>query len=135
MRISDWSSDVCSSDLILLHRGARLANALGQLALADREALDAGDDRGAIPVDDFQRAAEERRQLGVQRLLRLRLCKGLDQLLGLLDRRAPGGEPGAEETEQLRSEEHTSELQSLMRNSNSVFCLQTKKNTHQHHRQ
>src|SRR3546814_3299437 len=123
MRISDWSSDVCSSDLILLHRGARLANALGQLALADREALDAGDDRGAIPVDDFQRAAEERRQLGVQRLLRLRLCKGLDQLLGLLDRRAPGGEPGAEAGDlavvvprrRVRSAEHTSELQSLIR--------------------
>src|SRR3546814_1196598 len=29
----------------------------------------------------------------------------------------------------LRSEEHTSELQSLMRNSNSVFCLQKKKHT------
>src|SRR3546814_5789770 len=29
-----------------------------------------------------------------------------------------------------RSEEHTSELQSLMRNSYAVFCLKTKKNTH-----
>src|SRR3546814_3580899 len=34
---------------------------------------------------------------------------------------------------QLRSEEHTSELQSLMRNSYAVFCLQTKNNTHTHH--
>src|SRR3546814_2053161 len=31
-----------------------------------------------------------------------------------------------------RSEEHTSELQSLMRNSYAVFCLK-KKNTHKHH--
>src|SRR3546814_6679000 len=30
---------------------------------------------------------------------------------------------------QLRSEEHTSELQSLMRNSYAVFCLKQKKNT------
>src|SRR3546814_7721727 len=30
--------------------------------------------------------------------------------------------------EHLRSEEHTSELQSLMRNSYAVFCLQKKKN-------
>src|SRR3546814_9225573 len=29
-----------------------------------------------------------------------------------------------------RSEEHTSELQSLMRNSYAVFCLKKKKNTH-----
>src|SRR3546814_1545728 len=32
--------------------------------------------------------------------------------------------------EAARSEEHTSELQSLMRNSYAVFCLKTKKNTH-----
>src|SRR3546814_7805973 len=31
-----------------------------------------------------------------------------------------------------RSEEHTSELQSLMRNSYAVFCLQNKKNTTPH---
>src|SRR3546814_17024462 len=61
MRISDWSSDVCSSDLALGHGGvtrrqrcARLADALGQRALARREALDAGDDRRAIPVDELE---------------------------------------------------------------------------------
>src|SRR3546814_1238053 len=32
-----------------------------------------------------------------------------------------------------RSEEHTSELQSLMRISYAVFCLHTKKNPHKHH--
>src|SRR3546814_2085209 len=32
-----------------------------------------------------------------------------------------------------RSEEHTSELQSLMRISYAVFCLKKKKNTNQHH--
>src|SRR3546814_8479789 len=35
----------------------------------------------------------------------------------------------------LRSEEHTSELQSLMRISYAVFCLKKKKNTKTHHSQ
>src|SRR3546814_5388104 len=39
------------------------------------------------------------------------------------------GTTRAEKESCLRSEEHTSELQSLMRNSYAVFCLKTKKNT------
>src|SRR3546814_6223909 len=35
----------------------------------------------------------------------------------------------------FRSEEHTSELQSLMRISYAVFCLKKKNNTHKHHTQ
>src|SRR3546814_8604933 len=35
----------------------------------------------------------------------------------------------AEHAHHLRSEEHTSELQSLMRNSYAVFCLKKKTNT------
>src|SRR3546814_4916766 len=42
-------------------------------------------------------------------------------------RRAEGGFPGAQRI--LRSEEHTSELQSLMRSSYAVFCLKKKTNT------
>src|SRR3546814_5899361 len=68
----------------------------------------------------------------------------LDQFLGI--QRLPGGEGRAGrfafsaldagvETEQLipaeRSEEHTSELQSLMRISYAVFCLKKKKNNKQ----
>src|SRR3546814_8896897 len=34
---------------------------------------------------------------------------------------------------QKRSEEHTSELQSLMRNSYAVFCLKQKNHKHSHH--
>src|SRR3546814_6329092 len=44
----------------------------------------------------------------------------------LVDSRLPGAEPGS------RSEEHTSELQSLMRISYAVFCLK-KQNTTQNH--
>src|SRR3546814_7811331 len=43
-------------------------------------------------------------------------------LVGVIDDRV--------EALQLRSEEHTSELQSLMRISYAVFCLKKKKNTH-----
>src|SRR3546814_6336124 len=41
--------------------------------------------------------------------------------------------PGYYETGDARSEEHTSELQSLMRISYAVFCLKNKKNTHINH--
>src|SRR3546814_4902227 len=41
--------------------------------------------------------------------------------------------PRAEQVKKVRSEEHTSELQSLMRISYAVFCLKKKKN-YQHHR-
>src|SRR3546814_10241061 len=42
------------------------------------------------------------------------------------------GGDGAEQAEQRRSEEHTSELQSLMRISYAVFCLKKKKKTNYH---
>src|SRR3546814_2086811 len=91
MRISDWSSDVCSSDLTPADRLRHL--------FGDRHdgRIDAADDRHADP------AAPRRR----------------------VHRRRPvsSGLPG-----RTRSEEHTSELQSLMRISYAVFCLKKKKN-------
>src|SRR3546814_7520431 len=74
MRISDWSSDVCSSDL-------------------------QGDDGVA--------------KVGVALDLVGQRVAGRDD-----DARQPRGV-------ELRSEEHTSELQSLMRHSYAVFCLKT----------
>src|SRR3546814_6452024 len=41
-----------------------------------------------------------------------------------------GDDPGVVRLDQRRSEEHTSELQSLMRISYAVFCLKKKKNRH-----
>src|SRR3546814_1584161 len=41
---------------------------------------------------------------------------------------------GCEMMAKVRSEEHTSELQSLMRISYAVFCLKKKKETKAHHR-
>src|SRR3546814_9810445 len=51
---------------------------------------------------------------------------------GVDGRRRLGGRCGAVVRLHDRSEEHTSELQSLMRNSYAVFCL-NKKNKHNHH--
>src|SRR3546814_3167550 len=108
MRISDWSSDVCSSDLtrctvivqyvcmrhgkILVRRGMMLQNA--GLVLSDGTTLDDLIDREMNEVS-----------------LRVMTDEELYRL----------------EMERIRSEEHTSELQSLMRISYAVFCLKKKK--------
>src|SRR3546814_2027831 len=71
---------------------------------------------------------------GLERLARVGVGgeEGLDRQLGHRDveGRAEGGQ-GAEER---RSEEHTSELQSLMRISYAVFCLKKKKHNNQNHK-
>src|SRR3546814_5855171 len=92
MRISDWSSDVCSSDLLAADRRVRIA--FQGLAL---------DAFCGQPLHQLRRAvgADDR---DLQRLFDLALGPALGQ-------------------GQDRSEEHTSELQSLMRISYAVFCL------------
>src|SRR3546814_1553665 len=112
MRISDWSSDVCSSDLPCDDppRCARPACGLrAGLGPADRDAdrrrlcCHAGNLGG-----DFGRV-----------WYRLSLCRRPEaRCLSHAGCDLPG-----------RSEEHTSELQSLMRISYAVFCLKKKKNT------
>src|SRR3546814_6780185 len=110
MRISDWSSDVCSSDLRELAGQAQLARcglAALLLLLAPALALvGALDDALEQHAGPFGMAGEP--------VIEVILDRGLDQL-----------------GRRHRSEEHTSELQSLMRISYAVFCLkQTKyKNT------
>src|SRR3546814_6094969 len=88
MRISDWSSDVCSSDLSVQRQkiGCKVETQRGLLiaSIADRLFVTAN------------RASNAGRAM---------LCTEIDK----------------------RSEEHTSELQSLMRISYAVFCLKKKK--------
>src|SRR3546814_7587842 len=106
MRISDWSSDVCSSDLRLQVGDGTLGS-----GLVGRRHLVAGLRQGLLG--------------GVDQ--RLRMVLRLDQgaaLLVLL-----GVELGILHHLLDRSEEHTSELQSLMRISYAVFCLKKKNNT------
>src|SRR3546814_8369193 len=123
MRISDWSSDVCSSDLI----AGRLEQQLParQPAVAIVEAA-AGDDvpqkAVALGVDAIQPVGE-----GLRRAERPGHAGGRAPIVVIAI-----GQLGVAELLifRLRSEEHTSELQSLMRISYAVFCLK-KKNQHQ----
>src|SRR3546814_9805586 len=105
MRISDWSSDGCSSDLRV--RAVQRVDRGGQFA----RRLDRRPARIAVgPV-----ARDPRPHLVVERL------GGRDK-----DRIAPGRLGARLRIAALarpRSEEHTSELQSLMRISYAVFCL------------
>src|SRR3546814_10374665 len=118
MRISDWSSDVCSSDLqIAAISGVRIGQARAHTKIARRN------QRGFqletlgphAPAHIVGRAPARRRRGGI---IVGRACE-----LALIAVGAPQIARAAVD----RSEEHTSELQSLMRNSYAVFCLNTKK--------
>src|SRR3546814_9789043 len=112
MRISDWSSDVCSSDLQGEGAGLGLGTA-GEGVGAPQRAEDgvvAGVVEGAVP--------------------RLVVAEGLGDAVG--DRLGVTGDQvvtlaGENLVATGRSEEHTSELQSLMRISYAVFCLKKNK--------
>src|SRR3546814_6941604 len=93
MRISDWSSDVCSSDL--------------REALDSHGLVDACKARPPYRQNDCPGAA------GSQFVALRRKIQVFPHAVVAID----------------RSEEHTSELQSLMRISYAVFCLKKKKNT------
>src|SRR3546814_3716540 len=106
MRISDWSSDVCSSDLLNAGSGTASPH---RKPRAEAGKLGCGgriDRRGA--------------RLG---LLRRPATVGYARNFRRVDRQPDG----ARTLQALRSEEHTSELQSLMRSSYAVFCLKKKK--------
>src|SRR3546814_9673945 len=128
MRISDWSSDVCSSDLaaraLLEEARHRILKGLGAWSGArlvftsgatEALALALGRTRadhvlvGATEHDSVLRAAPDAPRIAVDH-------SGLADLEAL--RRQLGGSGPA----LVRSEEHTSELQSLMRISYAVFC-------------
>src|SRR3546814_8778028 len=116
MRISDWSSDVCSSDLpeaalywllrmldggcdpiYLARRLTRMA--VEDIGLADPRALE----MAIAAWDAFDRIGSPEGELALAQVTLYLACTA------------------------KRSEEHTSELQSLMRISYAVFCLKKKK--------
>src|SRR3546814_7502780 len=121
MRISDWSSDVCSSDL------QRDGVEVGTGAGGERRL------RGAVAVDEDQRtlaaeAAQVGERAGLGRAARLRA--------ELADRVEVGGAQVVGDghfAAGVRSEEPTSELQSLMRTSYAGFCLTQNTHTHTSH--
>src|SRR3546814_8212364 len=120
MRISDWSSDVCSSDL----------------GRADTPDADKRKRAARSPPElpqHLQRAPFQRRARQAARFTRKRRA----EFARPVDRRVRDDQridlPRDRDARDIvdRSEEHTSELQSLMRISYAVFCLKKEKNTTQ----
>src|SRR3546814_10443554 len=102
MRISDWSSDVCSSDLQRSKRD-------------DVDGVDRLKHRCRYFIAQY---ISVHLPIGVQVDRRSRLLKERPEENGTQNQEHGGKDP--------RSEEHTSELQSLMRISYAVFCLKKK---------
>src|SRR3546814_1835607 len=114
-----YSSKYCSTIIAGLHQGGVGAEPGGGAFVGENTAIDA----------DRAPRQRQRRAVGRTHLLR-RLERGKRRIGGkgrpIVDRRRPDAR-GLEPVE--RSEEHTSELQSLMRISYAVFCLKkTKEN-------
>src|SRR3546814_6459685 len=126
MRLSYWSSDVCSSDLEQVRM--RLLDLIEQQH-AVRMLVDRVGEEAALVVADIARGradqAAHRMALHVfghvEALERNAHDRGeLTRHLGLAD---AGGAREEIVADRLRSEEHTSELPSLMRSPSAVFCL------------
>src|SRR3546814_9677521 len=99
MRISDWSSDVCSSDLLDGH--PTTLSWLGGVR---------GHRVHALGVEHFGQTGTVQDLYAPHRIDTAAIVAAANA--------ASAGRP-------IRSEEHTSELQSLMRISYAVFCLKT----------
>src|SRR3546814_10279232 len=150
MRISDCSSDVCSSDL-LARRERR--DRIGEAGQRRGDAADPLRVAGVAHAQGKSRSRSDRisavgiardrpgllRTIGLDRN-RTRAYRthagavyvGNDPGIVVIVQSAddPGEGRTAVRSQLKRSEEHTYELQSLMRNSYAVFCLKKKKKTH-----
>src|SRR3546814_10806279 len=125
MRISDWSSDVCSSDLIVaaLDAGARRhLDAFGQQRERPRAELV----RLAL---QRMRGKDERGRIGAPH----RVFDRRDRFHAVFVEIAENAHETGAQLAAGRSEEHTSDLQSLMRISYALFCLKTKNKLTTHH--
>src|SRR3546814_2437460 len=116
MRISDWSSDVCSSDLdvdqnLLCHPKQLLST----ITASSPTALPA---RHQLPLSRLRERDGVRERQVARTQPRFRTPPTVQPF-----RTAAAPSP----PNSCRSEEHTSELQSLMRISYAVFCLKKKK--------
>src|SRR3546814_3748179 len=110
MRISDWSSDVCSSDL------PTFLVSLSQIPVADHDVSSLEFLRcGTAPLSR-QLARDFKELIGTDIIEGY----GLTEATSISAMNPRFGE------KRIRSEEHTSELQSLMCISYAVFCLKKK---------
>src|SRR3546814_2615639 len=120
MRISDWSSDVCSSDLL----DSKYLNFPGAACTPDQMAAPGQ----TVCVQDLSGtrtplSSKWSGNAGIE----YRQPVGNLELTGRVDANFRSNY-NASLNNDLRSEEHTSELQSLMRISYAVLCLTKKKN-------
>src|SRR3546814_3754941 len=137
MRISDWSSDVCSSDLNLILADQRIFAVLQHILLLERPRAGVGDGKALV--------GDRRDDPSLIILLALTQARARAHAVGeaaAVDRPVGGQFGHRRETaraalphatargDEIRSEEHTSELQSLMRLSYAVFCLKKNKSTY-----
>src|SRR3546814_1118825 len=111
MRISDWSSDVCSSDLEEICRIAGPERPRWVSSAASRKLCLPDDAMTSVATP----ASAWKGRMSSPKVSGTRAGRGSTTF-----------KPNCRAT---RSEEHTSELQSLMRISYAVFCLNTKKET------
>src|SRR3546814_5573088 len=116
MRISDWSSDVCSSDLAMGHKGTEAAKEAAEMVLLDDNfaSIVAAVREGRTVYDNIRKVIAWTLPTNGGEAVAVVLAILIGFTLPM--------------TATQRSEEHTSELQSLMRISYAVFCL--KKKTH-----
>src|SRR3546814_7176216 len=124
MRISDWSSDVCSSDLAGESTSFTLTITNdGPAVIASGEVISLGERPGeGVSITGYEVTAGAATLAGT----------GTSATLTTSDVLAVGGTIVVKVTATVdadagRSEEHTSELQSLMRITYAVFCLKKKK--------
>src|SRR3546814_8619881 len=125
MRISDWSStcalpiyEILTSTIQNRETAAGKANVLAASVIID------GDPRAA---DKQLAAIAQVTAADIQRVARTYLADEHSAAIRYLP--AESAAAGAKSDTVSRSEEHTSELQSLMRTSYAVFCLKKKKKT------
>src|SRR3546814_3423196 len=114
MRISDWSSDVCSSDLhSRIARAAEVTEAHAHIGNLYVNRAMIGAVVGSQPFGGERLSGTGPKAGGPHYLFRFVAERAVS-------------------IDTTRSEEHTSELQSLMRISYAVFCLKKKKNRNEH---
>src|SRR3546814_4491966 len=115
-RISDWSSDVCSSDLVELGIAAPIGKLAALVLVVERGVHPSPHQLGEDVekgLADRSGEGEIRFEIAIQMIVEdaahatMHLAVGDVEII-------------------VRSEEHTSELQSLMRISYAVFCLKKK---------
>src|SRR3546814_6653790 len=140
MRISDWSSDVCSSDLLYNSLRATWERGLEDIAFVrviqrHRDYINAKDLKKVSALNEADCDA---------------FAAGFKKCCDIVDAHDPSSGRNAapppptdlfQDIQALkdwaaslrdRSEEHTSELPSLMRTQYAVFCLKKKKNSHRY---